>query len=109
METRYPWEGAVRLTVEEATGARGRSPSDPEWSGRAAVRVNGARHGPPDGHGYLRLERLAAGDTVGSTSMDARLIEPHPAIEATRGCLPQARPSSTASSRPTRATRPSPS
>jgi len=92
METRYPWEGAVRLTVEESDGRSWPlALRIPEWSaGRAAVRVNG---GPatatPDGHGYLRLERpWRPGDTVElDLPMDARLIEPHPAIEATRGCL----------------------
>ena len=92
METRYPWEGAVRLTVEESDGRSWPlALRIPEWSaGRAAVRLNG---GPvaatPDGHGYLRLERpWRPGDTVElDLPMDARLIEPHPAIEATRGCL----------------------
>ncbi len=92
METRYPWEGAVRLTVEESDG---RSWSlalrVPEWcAGRAALRVNGgAVPATHDGRGYLHLERSwRAGDTVElDLPMDARLIEPHPAIEATRGCL----------------------
>jgi DUF1680 family protein len=92
METRYPWEGAVQLTVEESDGRSWPlALRIPEWSaGRATVRVNG---GPatatPDGHGYLRLERpWRPGDTVElDLPMDARLIEPHPAIEATRGSL----------------------
>ena len=90
METRYPWEGAVRLTVEESDGRSWPlALRIPEWSaGRAAVRVNGAP-ATPDGHGYLRLEQpWRPGDTVElDLPMDARLIEPHPAIEATRGCL----------------------
>ena len=92
METRYPWEGAVRLTVEESDGRSWPlALRIPEWSaGRAAVRVNGGlATATPDGHGYLRLERpWRPGDTVElDLPMDARLIEPHPAIEATRGCL----------------------
>ena len=92
METRYPWEGAVRLTVEESDGRSWPlALRIPEWSaGRAAVRVNGApATATPDGHGYLRLEQpWRPGDTVElDLPMDARLIEPHPAIEATRGCL----------------------
>ena len=92
METRYPWEGAVRLTLEETDGRPWPlALRIPEWCGdRAALRVNGgAVPATPDGSGYLRVERpWRAGDTVDlDLPMDARLMEPHPAIEATRGCL----------------------
>jgi hypothetical protein len=91
METRYPWEGAVRLTVEEGNGRPWPlGLRIPGWCGRAAVRVNGGPvEAAPDAAGYLRLERSwRPGDIVDlDLPMDARLIEPHPAIEATRGCL----------------------
>ena len=91
METRYPWEGAVRLTVEEGNGRPWPlALRIPGWCGRATVRVNGgAVEAAPDAAGYLRLERSwRPGDTVElDLPMDARLIEPHPAIESTRGCL----------------------
>jgi hypothetical protein len=62
----------------------------PEWAGRPAVRVNGdAAAAAPDGRGYLRLERAwRSGDAVElDLPMEARLIEPHPAIESTRGAV----------------------
>ena len=91
METRYPWEGSVRLTVEDGDGSRwALALRVPEWSGRAAVRVNGDAVGAaPDGRGYLRLERdWRGGDAVEvDFPMEARLVEPHPAIESTRGAV----------------------
>ena len=91
METRYPWEGSVRLTVEEATGAPWTlALRVPAWCGRAAARMNGsAVDASPATDGYLRLGRTwRAGDVVElDLSMDAMLIEPHPAIESTRGCV----------------------
>jgi hypothetical protein len=49
----------------------------------------GAVEAAPDASGYLCLERpWRPGDTVElDLPMDARLVEPHPAIESTRGCL----------------------
>ena len=91
METRYPWEGTVRLTIEAGDG--GSWPLAlriPEWCGRATVRVNGgAIEAAPDARGYLRLERSwRPGDVVElDLPMDVRLIEPHPAIESTRGSV----------------------
>jgi hypothetical protein len=91
METRYPWEGAVRLTVEESDGRSWPlALRIPGWCAGAAVRVNGgAVQATADASGYLRVERpWRPGDTVElELPMDARLIEPHPAIESTRGCL----------------------
>jgi DUF1680 family protein len=91
METRYPWEGAVRLAVEDADGhAWPLALRVPEWCARPALRVNGAPvAAAADPDGYLRVERpWRAGDTVElDLPMDARLIEPHPAVESTRGCL----------------------
>jgi DUF1680 family protein len=91
METRYPWEGSIRLTIEGGDA----SPwvlalRVPGWCGRATVRVNGVAVGAgPDAGGYLRLERSwGPGDTVDlELSMEAELIEPHPGIESTRGSL----------------------
>jgi DUF1680 family protein len=91
METRYPWEGSVRLTVEDGDGSRwALTLRVPEWSARAAVRVNGDTvAAAPDGRGYLRLERAwRSGDAVElDFRMEPRLIEPHPAIESTRGAV----------------------
>jgi len=90
METRYPWEGTVRLTVEESAGPWTLALRVPAWCGRPAARVNG---GVVDAvqasDGYARLERSwRAGDVVElDLPMNATLIEPHPAIESTRGCV----------------------
>ncbi len=91
METRYPWEGSVRLTIEAGDGSSWPlALRIPEWCGRATVRVNGgAIEAAPDARGYLRLERSwRPGDIVElDLPMDVRLIEPHPAIESTRGSV----------------------
>jgi DUF1680 family protein len=95
METRYPWEGSVRLTIEDGDGgAWALGLRVPGWCGRATARVNGdAVETTPDASGYLRLERTwRPGDAVElELPMDAGLVEPHPAIESTRGCLAIAR------------------
>jgi DUF1680 family protein len=91
METRYPWEGSVRLTIEDADGGPwALAVRVPGWCSRATARVNrDAVEATPDASGYLRLERAwRPGDAVElELLMDAGLIEPHPAIESTRGCL----------------------
>jgi DUF1680 family protein len=91
METKYPWEGAIRMTIEATDGSRWTlALRVPEWCADPAVRVNGeSTGGTRDGRGYLRLDRSwRDGDTVElDLPMTARLIEPHPAIESTRGCL----------------------
>jgi DUF1680 family protein len=91
LETRYPWDGAVRATVEEA-GDRAWSLAlrVPGWCPGATVRVNGAGTDPAlDAGGYIRLERRwRAGDVIElDLPMAARLVEAHPAVESTRGCL----------------------
>jgi uncharacterized protein len=91
LETRYPWEGAIRLTVEAGDGGPWTlALRVPGWSGHATARVNGgAVDASPSANGYLRLERSwRAGDVVElEFPMAVTLIEPHPAIESTRGCV----------------------
>ncbi len=91
METRYPWEGSVRLTIDEGDGSSWPlALRIPEWCGHATVRVNGGPiEAAPGARGYLRLDRSwRSGDLVElDLPMDARLIEPHPAIESTRGSV----------------------
>jgi DUF1680 family protein len=90
MESAYPWDGRVRLTLEEASaGPWTLALRVPGWCAGARVRVNGgetAGHAAPTG--YLRLERAwARGDVVElDLPMPARLVEAHPWIESTRGC-----------------------
>src|SRR5262249_4712753 len=91
METRYPWEGSVRLTVEETgDGSWTLALRAPAWCGRPAVRVAGnSVDASPSTDGYLRIQRSGrAGDVVElDLPMETTLIEAHPAIESTRSCV----------------------
>ena len=91
METAYPWDGRVRLTLEE-TSARPWTLAlrVPGWCTGASVRVNGRETtSSATPSGYLRLERAwARGDVVElDLPMQARCAEAHPWIESTRGCV----------------------
>ncbi len=93
IETAYPWDGRVRLTIEEAGAARWTlALRRPGWCATASVRVNGREVTDAvtaDNAGYLRIERTwARGDVVElELEMPARAIEAHPWIESTRGSL----------------------
>jgi DUF1680 family protein len=86
--TEYPWDGDVRLTVEECPATefalRLRIPG---WSESATIRINGqpAEVAAKPGT-YSALRRLwKAGDTVElSLPMPARLIEANPLVEEAR-------------------------
>jgi len=91
IETEYPWEGAVQLTVNETDG----SPWQlglriPGWCPSARVSVNGE---PVTAHeikkGYLVLNRpWRANDKVRlELSLAAEFIESNPRVDATRECL----------------------
>jgi uncharacterized protein len=88
METRYPWEGLVRLTVED-TGAVPWTLAlrVPGWCTAARACVNGTSAGVLAPSGYLHLPRAwSRGDTVElELPMAPRLVEAHPWIEATHG------------------------
>jgi hypothetical protein len=91
MESAYPWEGRVRLTLEE-TSARPWTLAlrVPDWCTGASVRVDGRETaGSVAPTGYLRLERAwARGNVVElDLPMPARCVEAHPWIESTRGCV----------------------
>jgi DUF1680 family protein len=95
METRYPWDGAVRVQIEETDGRPWTLAFRvPDWCRQATIRLNDGPiptgvDGSVDTGGYLRLQRSwRAGDVVAlDLPMAERLIEPHPAIESTRGSL----------------------
>jgi DUF1680 family protein len=88
MRTRYPWEGAVKLTVrperETAFALRLRVPA---WCAGASVKVNGAAQAAAVQRGYLTLERSwRAGDTVElELPLEARWTACDPRVEANRG------------------------
>src|SRR5262249_60763844 len=60
----------------------------PGWWTTGTVRVTG-KPVSPGATGYLRIDRAWQGGDVVELdfAMDARLIEPHPWIESTRGCV----------------------
>ncbi|GAA1630494.1 glycoside hydrolase family 127 protein [Nonomuraea maheshkhaliensis] len=97
METSYPWDGGVRLTV-------GRAPDEPYglvlrvpgWARGATITVNGEPHPTPvegAADGWLPIERRwAAGDEVRLTlPMPVRAHGSHPHLDATRGAIGLAR------------------
>jgi hypothetical protein len=82
----------VRIAVTGAPGDRWTlALRIPAWCGAATtVRVNGATAAAAPGpDGYLRLDRSwATGDVVElDLPLQARLVEAHPWIESTRGCV----------------------
>ena len=90
MLTEYPWQGSVTLQIEEAPSERWTlSLRIPEWAGDASVVVNGEPVQVDPGAGYTRVARVwRAGDLVElDLPMPARLTEPHPRIDAVRGCV----------------------
>jgi len=90
METDYPWQGQVRLTVEQTSGPSWRlSLRLPGWCEGASVQINDQPVQVPAGEGYATIERSwRKGDTVElDFPMVPQLIEPHPRSDSTRGCV----------------------
>jgi hypothetical protein len=91
METDYPWQGRIQLTIKESDGAswqlRLRIPG---WCTDATVSVNGDTIDTAEMiRGYLVLERnWRAADTITlELAMTPGLIQSNPRVDATRGCL----------------------
>lgn len=89
MESRLPWEGQVRLKVQEADGAGDFTIALrlPGWSAESAVRVNGqpAQYELRDGYAYIRRD-WQAGDVVElELDMQPRRIYAHPNLRASSG------------------------
>ena len=88
INTDYPWQGQVKLSIQETAGTawqlRLRVPG---WCSNPVVAINGQTIVSPriEG-GYLVLDRVwEPGDTVElELNMEASLIEPHPRIDAVR-------------------------
>jgi hypothetical protein len=90
IETAYPWEGKVRITVEETSATPWTlALRVPGWCTGAGVRVNGSAAAHTVAPGYLRLERTwARGDVVElDLPLQAHCVEAHPWVESTRGCV----------------------
>jgi uncharacterized protein len=88
VRTDYPWDGRVVLTVT-ASAPLTLSLRVPNWA--TEVRLDGAPAEVSDG--YVRVRRdWSDGDTVTlDLPMAARVIQPHPRIDAVRGCVAIAR------------------
>ena len=91
METRYPWDGQVKVTVADTDGAAWTlALRVPGWCTSVGVRVNGTviEDGTAGGI-YIALNRAwQPGDVVElDLAMSPRLTAPHPRVDATRGSL----------------------
>jgi DUF1680 family protein len=91
-ETRYPWEGLVRITVKPATPARlALSLRLPGWCSEALLTVDGETVDIPanSAAGYVRVER----EWSGTEAVELRLAMPvvqvaaHPAVRADEGLV----------------------
>lgn len=89
IDTEYPWQGEIVVRVVEAPAEpwelRLRVPA---WSAGAVPTVNGKAVATPTQAGYTSIRRRwRAGDVVALTlDMTPRVVEPHPRIDAVRGC-----------------------
>lgn len=91
LQTAYPWEGQIRLVVQET----GDAPWElalriPAWCEEASVQI-GDRLSDVSANagGYVRFKRIwQPGEAVQlNLRLTPRLIRPHPRVDATRGSL----------------------
>jgi len=87
-QTDYPWDGKVRLTIEQADAAEfSLMLRIPGWARGATVRVNGETMSPTSAPGtfFEVRRRWSAGDVVElDLPMPVRLIEANPYVEEAR-------------------------
>jgi len=90
-ETDYPWDGTVKVTVQETDGKTWvLALRVPGWCVGATVQVNGQAVGvEASADAYAVIERAwQSGDTVTlELPMQPRLTEPNPRVDAIRGSL----------------------
>jgi DUF1680 family protein len=91
METEYPWQGQVKLMIQDTDGAawqlRLRVPG---WCQSAQVTINGQRvDNPMSESGYIVLNQAwQPGDVIELTlAIEPQLIEAHPRLDAIRGSV----------------------
>jgi DUF1680 family protein len=91
VETDYPWQGRIHLTIKQTSGAAWQlGLRYPEWCQAATLAVNGEKvKQPVKQKGYLVLEReWQVGDTVElDQAVEPMLVESNPRVASTRGCL----------------------
>jgi len=91
IETEYPWQGTVRITIDE-TGddAWQLSLRVPGWAEGASIHVNGQPwNAMPVPGTYVTVNRTwRVGDTVKlDLPLASTLVQGHPRIESVRGCV----------------------
>ena len=87
-ETQYPWDGAVRITVNSAQSvAFELALRIPEWCYSYQILLNGEAQTAATERGYVVLSReWSDGDTVELTlAMPVERVMPHPSIRQTAG------------------------
>lgn len=91
--TAYPWDGAVTLNVGSTDkSAWTLALRIPAWCTSFALSVDGIQTSVEPIDGYIRLNRIWTDQTVTlHLEMPARLVVPHPRIDAVRGCVSLAR------------------
>jgi DUF1680 family protein len=90
LDTELPWDGHVRVRVEEAPGTSWvLSLRIPAWAEGATVTIDGAMRPVDATDGYLRLERSwRVGDVVElDLPMPVRFVQAHPEVDAVRGAV----------------------
>jgi DUF1680 family protein len=91
VETDYPWDGKVKVTIEETDGVTWQlALRVPSWCKGASLQVNGqAVEAAAIGGAYAAIERAwQVGDVVElDLPMEPRLTAPNPRVDAIRGSL----------------------
>ncbi|MEV0170257.1 beta-L-arabinofuranosidase domain-containing protein [Streptomyces sp. NPDC050803] len=90
VETGYPWDGRIAVTVEEAPRAEWTlSVRIPSWCTDFTAAAPDGEAPAETGPGWLRVRRRwAAGDTlVVDLDLSPRLTPPDPRVDAVRGCV----------------------
>src|SRR4051794_14638954 len=87
-QTEYPWDGRVRITIDQAPGRPcSLSLRIPGWAREASLRVNGTPWaGRLEPGTYAEVDRAwSSGDVLElDLPMPVRLLEAHPLVEETR-------------------------
>jgi hypothetical protein len=88
VETGYPWDGAVRVQVEESAGEWSLQLRVPEWAAAGAVlTTGGARRPVPPGYAAVRRDWRPGDEVVLELPMAARFVRPDPRVNALRGTV----------------------
>lgn len=91
VRTQYPWDGRVEITVAGAPADWTLALRIPAWCTEFRATVDGTPVVADTQDGYLHLRPQATSTVVLDLAMPARLIAPHPRVDAVRGCVALAR------------------